>query len=94
LGAKFRRQHNLGPFFADFYCHEARLIIEADGGIHQEQKEQDATRDEWAITHGFIVLRFKNEKILDDIERVLSTIAQSLRPLSSQERGMGVRSNG
>lgn len=89
MGAKFRRQHNLGPFIADFYCHEARLIIEADGGIHQEQKEQDAIRDEWAVTHGFIVLRFKNEKILNDIEGVLSTIAESLLPLSSEERGRG-----
>ncbi|WP_072016450.1 endonuclease domain-containing protein [Neosynechococcus sphagnicola] len=78
--AKFRRQHNLGRFIADFYCHAAHLIIEVDGGIHQTQQDRDATRDEWAIQNGFVVLRFTNDQVNEELEAVLGTIAEALRP--------------
>jgi very-short-patch-repair endonuclease len=79
-GAKFRRQHNVGQFIADFYCHQARLIVEADGGIHEQQLERDSMRDEWAQTNGFRVVRITNDEIADDIEAVLRRIAEALTP--------------
>lgn len=95
LGAKFRRQHNIGQFIADFYCHEARLIVEADGGIHETRQESDQIRDEWVRDNGFTVLRFKNEEILNATEQVLNTIAEALLPSSSsplpEGEGLGVR---
>jgi very-short-patch-repair endonuclease/methylase of polypeptide subunit release factors len=81
LGAlKFRRQHNIGQFIADFYCHEARLVIEADGGIHTTQVEKDADRDRWMTANSFKVLRFNNEEILDNISAVLAKILETAQP--------------
>ena len=82
LNAKFRRQHNIEQIIADFYCHAARLIIEVDGGIHQQQQECDRIRDDWASDRGFRVLRFTNQEVFEHIERVLDTIAQMLDPSS------------
>ena len=80
LGAKFRRQHNVGRYIADFYCHEARLVVEADGGVHETRKEDDAIRDEWAHANGFTVLRFKNKDILNNTEYVLNAIVNAIAP--------------
>lgn len=80
LNAKFRRQHNIGSFIADFYCHAARLVVEADGEIHQSQTIEDANRNEWMESQGLTVLRFTNQQILDDLDTVLSTIAQIINP--------------
>ena len=82
-GAKFRRQHNIGSFIADFYCHEAQLVIELDGAIHKYQTEQDAERDAWMQANGLTVLRFANASVLDDLPTVLTTIDSYLpKPLS------------
>lgn len=77
---KFRRQHNLGQFIADFYCHAARLVIELDGKIHQQpqQQQRDSDRDQWMQANGFTVLRFRNEDVFSNTEAVLETIAQAL----------------
>lgn len=77
-GAKFRRQHNIGPFIADFYCHEARLIVEVDGSIHELTAESDGVRDEWMRANGFSVLRVTNDEVADDVEGVLTRIATRL----------------
>ncbi len=76
-GLKFRRQHPLGPFIADFYCAAARLVVEVDGGIHLEQQEQDAQRDAVLRAQGYRTLRVTNQAVLDDIEQVLHTIWQA-----------------
>ena len=73
-GAKFRRQHNIGQFIADFYCHEARLVIELDGDIYQTQQTQDKMRDDWMIACGLKVLRFKNEAVATELDKVLKEI--------------------
>ncbi|HEY3413758.1 MAG TPA: DUF559 domain-containing protein [Armatimonadota bacterium] len=78
--AKFRRQHNVGPFIADFYCHSAALIVEVDGGIHAQQAERDSVRDEWAVANGFAVLRVTNDEVTGDIEAVLARITEALTP--------------
>lgn len=80
-GFKFRRQHPIGPYVADFYCHKAKLVIEVDGKDHNqvEQKEYDKDRDFDMKEQGIKVLRFKNEEVLHDIEYVISTIASELK---------------
>jgi len=75
LNAKFRRQHNIGQYIVDFYCHAALLAIEVDGSVHDTQQVKDADRDEWMQSHGLTVLRFRNDKVFDEIEKVLSAIA-------------------
>ncbi|MEH2346364.1 MAG: DUF559 domain-containing protein [Nostoc sp.] len=80
LNTKFRRQHNIGRYITDFYCHEKLLIIELDGSIHANQQAQDFIRENWLQSNHFTVIRFSNEQIFNDIELVLHTIAQALIP--------------
>ena len=77
-GLKFRRQHPLDIFIADFYCHEKKLIIELDGGIHDEieQKEYDDGRTFELEEKGFKIIRFKNEEVINDINKVLARIIE------------------
>ncbi|MFS8800867.1 DUF559 domain-containing protein, partial [Synechococcus sp. R60.2] len=77
LGRKFRRQHPIGQFIADFFCDDARLIIEIDGAVHREptQQERDRLRETILREHGFAMLRFTNEQIFDHTEQVLQEIA-------------------
>ncbi|MCX6305355.1 MAG: endonuclease domain-containing protein [Bacteroidetes bacterium] len=64
-GLKFRRQHTIHYYVADFYCHEKRLIVEVDGGIHLETavKEHDVNRTAELYRLGIMVIRFTNEQI-------------------------------
>ena len=75
-GYKFRRQHPVGPYFADFACVEARLIIELDGGQHYEPDAIDADtyRTQVLAAHGFHVLRFDDRQMLSETAAVLNTI--------------------
>ena len=82
--AKFRRQQPLGPYFADFCSHPARLVIEADGGQHAETTERDAARTRFIETQGYRTLRFWNHDILDNTDGVLAAIASAL-PLPTGE---------
>jgi very-short-patch-repair endonuclease len=79
-GFKFRRQHQFGGYIADFYCHEAQLIVECDGSVHDgsEQWHHDQRRDAYMIANGLRVLRFTNEEILADTGKVLETISSVL----------------
>jgi len=81
MGVKFKRQHGVGGYIADFYCAEKKIIIELDGGIHNsdEAKQNDAVRDKYFKELGYTILRFKNEEVedKDKIEEVLHKI-QSL----------------
>ena len=89
---KFRRQHPLGSFVADFYCPELRLVVELDGGVHQNQKGRDQARDQAIYQRGVRVLRIKNADILEHPEEALenlrSTFITSPSP-SNMERGLG-----
>ena len=80
LGFKFRRQHQFGDYIVDFYCHEGRMVIECDGSAHDpnEQWHHDQNRDAYMITQGMRVLRFRNERILNDTVRVLAEISKHL----------------
>jgi type I restriction enzyme R subunit len=89
LGFKFRRQHQFGDYVADFYCHEAQLVIECDGSVHysNEQWHHDQIRDAHMIAQGLRVLRVTNEQILSETEKVLDEIAGFLP--SPTGRGAG-----
>ena len=91
-GAKFRRQHPLGPFIVDFFCVEAALVLEADGAPHFPRPARDVARDRWLTLAGCTVLRFPNWLILDHPSVVLDRIRQQLAssPLPEGE-GLGVR---
>ena len=79
-GFKFKRQHSIGNYIVDFYCASEMLIVELDGGVHnsKDQKEKDRLRDENLIAINFKILRFKNQEILTDINKVKQQIIKSL----------------
>ena len=78
LGDKFRRQHPIAEFIPDFVCLSKKLIIEVDGEIHDNQIEKDQARTEVLENLGYKVLRFRNEKVLGNLEEVLSEIKSTL----------------
>lgn len=79
LGLKFRRQHSIGPYIADFYCKEKNLIIELDGSSHTKSKEYDKERDNYMKILGIKVLRFWNNEIDKNIEEVLIKIKKEMK---------------
>ena len=76
LGLRFRAQHPIDIFIADFYCHSLKLVIEVDGGIHKlpEQKEYDIGREAELDHWGIKVVRFSNEEIKNEPNHVLKEI--------------------
>jgi len=77
-GYHFRRQVPIGPYFADFACHHARLVIEADGVSHDDAG-RDARRDAYMQSRGFRVLRLSNADIVANAEGVLALVGEYLR---------------
>lgn len=82
-GLHFRRQQVLDGFIADFYCHSAGLVIELDGGIHEQQVDYDTVRESLLRARGLQILRFPNEQVLSNIETVLATILHTALPPST-----------
>jgi very-short-patch-repair endonuclease len=78
---KFRRQYVIGPFIADFCCLEKRLVIELDGGQHDEQMERDRERAEYMASFDFQTLRFWNDEVLCHPQEVLQQIYQVLNTI-------------
>jgi len=85
-GIIFRRQHPISQFIVDFYCHEAKLVIEIDGDIHenQENKEYDENRTFELEKLGLKVIRFKNEMITDNINEVLKILQEEIKDRSQK----------
>jgi len=85
---KFRRQHQIGDYIVDFYCHDKRLVIEIDGGIHNKQYQikKDKKRDVYLTSLGITVLRFTNEQVINNIENVLQEISEYCLPSPSGRR--------
>lgn len=73
---KFRRQVPIGPFIADFLCSTGRLIIELDGKGHSERQKYDQERTLFLEQHGYRVIRFTNNEVFENLERVLRRIAE------------------
>ena len=79
-GFKFRRQHPLGGYIADFYCHEKKLVIELDGGVHDEEMNAiyDVARTLDLKDSAIKVIRFKNEEVETNLRYVLNEIRKAL----------------
>ncbi|HHZ64778.1 MAG TPA: endonuclease domain-containing protein [Flavobacteriales bacterium] len=85
LGYKFRRQHPIKIFIADFYCHQLKLVIEVDGGIHllPEQREYDIGREEEMEQFDIRIIRFTNKEVLGNIEKVIEGIKASITAIEA-----------
>jgi acetylglutamate kinase len=88
---KFRRQHPIANYIADFYCHGIKLVIELDGGIHEQEeiKRLDEVRENNLKNLGLTVLRFKNEEVLKNKKAVLEKIAKTIGTLQNSPLGDG-----
>ncbi|MEZ2297580.1 endonuclease domain-containing protein [Variovorax sp. RCC_210] len=93
---KFRRQRAIGPYFADFACLEAKLIVELDGGQHAEAVAYDESRTRFMQAEGYRVLRFWNNEVLTQTGAVRERILQALHegsphPSPLPQAGEGAR---
>jgi very-short-patch-repair endonuclease len=78
-GVKFRRQHPIDFFIADFYCHEAKLVVEIDGEIHDIKKDYDVGRSAEMEKYFIKVIRFTNSEVENNIEMVINKIEDETR---------------
>ena len=93
-GLKFRRQHQIGDYIVDFFCSEYGLIVELDGTVHDELSRQkaDKKRDAYLRSLGYKVLRFPNEQVFANIEKLLASILSALpSPAGRGTEGEGER---
>jgi very-short-patch-repair endonuclease len=79
-GWKFKRQAPIDRFIVDFFCAEAKLVVELDGGQHDEGRERDADRTRVLEAMGYFVLRFWNHDVLHNIDGVLEEILSTIKP--------------
>jgi very-short-patch-repair endonuclease len=80
-GFQFRRQYAIGPFFVDFICLEAKLVIEVDGSQHADREAQDQSRSAFLRINGYRALRFWNSEVMSDVDSVVERIAEVLRQM-------------
>jgi very-short-patch-repair endonuclease len=91
-GLKFRRQHPAGQYVADFYCHEARLVVEVDGKSHDmgDNPARDDARDEWFQAIGLRVIRVPASDVLRDADEAVASMVlaacQSIPPRTGEDR--------
>jgi len=92
LDAKFRRQHIIGDYIVDFVCLDKQLVVEVDGGYHNdsEQKELDRQRTNFLQSKGFSVLRFTNQEVICNTDEMLSIIRNALKYLPLEGGAGGV----
>ena len=97
-GIKFRRQHPIGDYIADFLCLKAKLVIEVDGGYHDKPQQQleDQWRTEFLQSKGYRVIRFTNEEVLGNTNETLTVISNALKylPLEGGIEGGGLYIDG
>jgi very-short-patch-repair endonuclease len=88
LGIKFRRQHSIGPYIADCYCHELRLVIELDGDSHYSADAQiyDQNRDAYMASEGIRVLRYSNLDVMRNISGVLEHLVLEIDLLRANKK--------
>ena len=87
-GFKFRRQHPIGLYIADFYCHEAKLIVEVDGFVHSEPevKQSDDSRQKELETWGYTIIRFINQEVSEKPEEVIKIITDKISYLNNLQK--------
>ena len=99
-GLRFRRQYPLGPYFGDFVCLPARLVVEVDGASHTDfdQVQHDERRTHWLVSQNFHVLRFWNSDIFENIDGVIERIDAVMRespfPPTPSREGRGLNASG
>lgn len=79
LGVRFKAQHPIERFIVDFYCHQAKLVIEIDGEIHKFQQEYDFGREAEIEKYGIKIIRFSNEQVLNNLDEIIYTIKELLK---------------
>ncbi len=82
-GVRFNRQFPVGQFICDFVSRQRKLVIEIDGGQHACNSEYDAQRTRFLEAHGFSVIRFWNNEVMDNLDGVLDVIARTLDNMPS-----------
>lgn len=84
-GFKIRRQHPIGIYIADFYFHKAKLIVEVDGSIHnnEEVKKNDEERQKELERWGYFVIRFTNKQVMQKPEEVIKIITEKISQLKN-----------
>jgi very-short-patch-repair endonuclease len=84
LNLRFRRQHPIGPYYADFACLELGLVVELDGGQHNEPRGlyRDGVRSDVLAGYGYAVIRFWDNDVLRDTSAVLEVIARCAEALT------------
>ncbi len=75
-GLKFRRQHPIGSYVVDFYCHSAKLVVEVDGMSHDDKAASDTARTKLLESQGLRILRMTNEDVMRDLDAVTREIAR------------------
>ena len=89
-GLRFRRQHPLGPYIADFYCAAYSLVIEIDGSAHEgERKARDRVRDQWMTGRRLCVLRVRAIDVLENVDGVLALIRREAERRSMKTPSAG-----
>ena len=78
LGLRFRRQHPIDIFITDFHCHKAKLVIEIDGEIHEDQVEYDEGRAAEIEKYGIMIIRFTNAEVICNTDTVVNKIAEAV----------------
>jgi very-short-patch-repair endonuclease len=86
-GFKFRRQHPIGPFFADFCCAELKLVIELEGSVHSQPSmiRADASRDEFLRREGYVVVHFPNGMVLKAPQEFVTRVKDLCQELRLKE---------
>ncbi len=84
-GVRFRRQHAIGPYIADFCCVKKKLIIEVDGSQHLEQVAYDEARTQYLESLGYKVIRFWNHEVMKDMDGVIRAILNALEDKKQQD---------
>jgi very-short-patch-repair endonuclease len=85
-GLKFRSQHPLGRFITDFYCAQARLVIEVDSPAHDKQADYDEARTQHFDTYGHRLVRFTNQEVFTNLPTVLTKISQTATEILSEQQ--------
>ncbi len=81
---KFRRQHPIGPYIADFFCAEVGLVIEVDGSGHLDQVQYDQDRTGWLEDQGYHVIRFWNDDVLNSLDEIAQQIIHTCEQLKGE----------
>ena len=86
FGAKFRRQHPIGPYVVDFFCCSAGLVVEVDGSVHDSirAEQRDRAREQMIELLGLRIVRLRNDLVLDEPERAIAIIREELAALESR----------